>query len=57
MCQAQADADFGIAGATAGNAAASAGTMSTLAVSKAAVDLTRSLNAVQTGFVDAPMAG
>ena len=60
MAQAQADADFGIAGAiasaTAGNAAAAAGSMFTAVASKAAVDLTRALNAVQTGFVDAATA-
>jgi hypothetical protein len=60
MAQAQADADFGIAGAiagaTAGKAAAAAGSMFTAAVSKAAGDLTRALNAVQTGFVDAATA-
>ena len=57
MAQAQADADFGIAGAiagaTAGKAAAAAGSIYSAAVSKAAVDRTRALNAVQTGFVDA----
>jgi hypothetical protein len=56
-----ADADFGIAGAiagaTAGNAEAAAGSAFSAAVSKAAGDLTRALNAVQTGFVDAPTAG
>jgi len=60
MSQAQADADFGIAGAiagaAAGNAAAAAGSMFTASASKAAVDLTRALNAVQTGFVDAATA-
>ena len=60
MAQAQADADFGIAGAiagaTAGKAAAAAGSMFSAAASKAAVDLTRALNAVQTGFVDAATA-
>ena len=60
MAQAQADADFGIAGAiagaTAGNAVAAAGSMFSAAASKAAVDLTRALNAVQTGFVDAATA-
>jgi hypothetical protein len=60
IAQAQADADFGIAGAiasaTAGNAAAAAGSMFSAAASKAAVDLTRALNAVQTGFVDAATA-
>jgi hypothetical protein len=60
MAQAQADADFGnagaIASATAGKAAAAAGSMFTAAASKAAVDLTRALNAVQTGFVDAATA-
>jgi hypothetical protein len=54
---AQADADFGIAaaiaGATAGKAGAAAGSIYSAAVSKAAGDLTRALNAVQTGFVDA----
>jgi len=52
----QADADFGIAGATAGKAAAAAGTIYSAAVSKAAGDLTRALNAVQTGSVDAATA-
>ena len=60
MAQAQADADFGIAaaiaGATAGKAGAAAGSIYSAAVSKAAGDLTRSLNAVQTGFVDAATA-
>ncbi|MSR27399.1 MAG: hypothetical protein EXS06_10380 [Planctomycetaceae bacterium] len=60
MPQAQADADFGIAaaiaGATAGKAAAAAGSMFSAAASKAAGDLTRLLNAVQTGFVDAATA-
>jgi hypothetical protein len=60
MAQAQADADFGIAGAiagaTAGNAAAAAGSAFSAAASKAAGDLTRALNAVQTGFVDAATA-
>jgi len=60
MAQAQADADFGIAGAiasaTAGKAGAAAGTIYSAAVSKAAGDLTRALNAVQTGFVDAATA-
>jgi hypothetical protein len=60
MAQAQADADFGIAaanaGATAGKASAAAGTIYSAAVSKAAGDLTRALNAVQTGFVDAATA-
>ena len=60
MAQAQADADFGIAGAiagaTAGKASAAAGSIYSAAVSKAAGDLTRSLNAVQTGFVDAATA-
>ena len=60
MAQAQADADFGIAGAiagaTAGKAAAAAGSIYTAAVSKAAGDLTRALNAVQAGFVDAATA-
>ncbi|MEI8369106.1 MAG: Mbeg1-like protein [Planctomycetia bacterium] len=60
MTQAQAGADFGIAsaiaGATAGKAGAAAGTIYSAAVSKAAVDLTRALNAVQTGFVDAATA-
>ena len=60
MAQAQADADFGIAGAiagaTAGKAGAAAGSIYAAAVSKAAGDLTRSLNAVQTGFVDAATA-
>ena len=57
MTQAQAGADFGIAaaiaGATAGKAGAAAGSIYSAAVSKAAGDLTRALNAVQTGFVDA----
>jgi hypothetical protein len=57
MAQAQAGADFGIAGAimgaTAGKAGAAAGSIYSAAGSKAAGDLTRSLNAVQTGFVDA----
>ncbi|MCY3013472.1 MAG: hypothetical protein NT171_02055 [Planctomycetota bacterium] len=57
---AQADADFGIAaaiaGATAGKAGAAAGSIYSAAVSKAAGDLTRALNAVQTGFVDAATA-
>ena len=57
MAQAQADADFGIAaaiaGATAGKAGAAAGSIYSAAVSEAAVDLMRALNAVQTGFVDA----
>ena len=56
MAQAQADADFGIAGAiagaTAGKAGAAAGSINSAAVSKAAGDLTRALNAVQTGFVE-----
>ena len=60
MAQAQADADFGIAGAiagaTAGKAGAAAGSINSAAVSKAAGDLTRALNAVQTGFVDAATA-
>ncbi len=60
LAQAQADADFGIAGAiagaTAGNAAAAAGSAFSAAASKAAGDLTRALNAVQTGFVDAATA-
>ena len=60
MAQAQAGADFGIAGAiagaTAGKAGAAAGSIYSAAVSKAAGDLTRSLNAVQTGFVDAATA-
>ena len=60
MAQAQADADFGIAGAiagaTAGKAGAAAGSIYSAAVSKAAGDLTRALNAVQTGFVDAATA-
>jgi len=60
MAQAQADADFGIAGAiasaTVGKAAAAAGSMFTAAASKAAGDLTRALNAAQTGFVDAATA-
>jgi hypothetical protein len=60
MAQAQAGADFGvagaIAGATAGKAAAAAGSMFSAAASKAASDLTRALNAVQTGFVDAATA-
>ena len=60
MAQAQAGADFGIAGAiagaTAGKAGAAAGSISSAAVSKAAGDLTRALNAVQTGFVDAATA-
>jgi hypothetical protein len=60
MSQAQADADFGIAGAiagaTAGNAAAAAGSMFSAAASKGAADLTLALNAVQTGFVDAATA-
>ncbi|MCY3016515.1 MAG: hypothetical protein NT171_17715 [Planctomycetota bacterium] len=60
MAQAQAGADFGIAGAiagaTAGKAGAAAGSIYSAAVSKAAGDLTRALNAVQTGFVDAATA-
>ena len=60
MAQAQADADFGIAGAiagaTAGKAGAAAGSIYSAAVSKAAGDLTRALNAVQAGFVDAATA-
>ncbi len=60
MAQAQAGADFGIAGAiagaTAGKAAAAAGSMFTAAASRAAGDLTRALNAVQAGFVDAATA-
>ena len=60
MARAQADADFGIAGAiagaTAGNAAAAAASAFSAAASKAAGDLTRALNAVQTGFVDAATA-
>ena len=60
MAQAQAGADFGIAGAiagaTAGKASAAAGSIYSAAVSKAAGDLTRALNAVQTGFVDAATA-
>ncbi len=60
MAQAQAGADFGIAGAiagaTAGKAGAAAGSIYAAAVSKASGDLTRSLNAVQTGFVDAATA-
>jgi hypothetical protein len=60
MSQAQADADFGlaaaIANATAGKATAAASSICTAAVSKAAGDLTRALNAVQTGFVDAATA-
>ena len=60
MVQAQAGADFGIAGAiasaTAGKAAAAAGSMFSAAASKSEVDLTRALNAVQTGFVDAATA-
>ena len=60
IAQAQAGADFGIAGAiasaTAGKAGAAAGSIYSAAVSKAAGDLTRSLNAVQTGFVDAATA-
>jgi hypothetical protein len=60
MAQAQAGSDFGIAGAiasaTAGKAGAAAGSIYSAAVSKAAGDLTRALNAVQTGFVDAATA-
>jgi hypothetical protein len=60
MAQAQAAADFGIAGAiagaTAGKAGAAAGSIYSAAVSKAAGDLTRALNAVQTGFVDTATA-
>ena len=60
MAQAQAGVEFGIAaaiaGATAGKAGAAAGSIFSAAVSKAAGDLTRSLNAVQTGFVDAATA-
>ena len=60
MAQAQAGADFGIAGAiagaTAGKAGAAVGSIYSAAVSKAAGDLTRALNAVQTGFVDAATA-
>ena len=60
MAQAQADADFGIAGAiagaTAGKAGAAAGSIYSAAVSRAAGDLTRALNVVQTGFVDAATA-
>lgn len=43
-------------GATAGNAAAAAASAFSAAASKAAGDLTRALNAVQTGFVDAATA-
>ena len=60
IAQAQADADFGIAGAiagaTAGKAGAAAGSIYSAAVSRAAGDLTRALNVVQTGFVDAATA-
>jgi len=60
MAQAQADADFGIAGAiagaTAGKAGAAAGSIYSAAVAKAAGDLTLALNAVQTRFVDAATA-
>ena len=43
-------------GCNGGKAAAAAGSIYSAAVSKAAGDLTRSLNAVQTGFVDAATA-